>query len=98
LVDEKSAGTVGSDGSFSLGAIHPGEHTIELRREQHRPKRLERSFHAGQAVALAGADVVLAAANGTIRLVRNPASASITYRRGDETESHEARGNQIELP
>jgi hypothetical protein len=98
LVDEKSAGTVGSDGSFSLGAIHPGEHTIELRREQHRPKRLERSFHAGQAVALAGADVVLAAANGTIRLARNPASATITYRRGDETESHDARGNQLDLP
>jgi hypothetical protein len=41
---------------------------------------------------------VLAAANGTIRLTRNPASATITYRRGDEAESHEARGDQIELP
>jgi hypothetical protein len=49
-------------------------------------------------VVLAGADVLLAAANGTIQLTRNPASATITYRRGDETESHEARGNQIELP
>ena len=98
LVDQKSAGTVGPDGSFSLGAIHPGDHTIELRREQYRPKRVQRSIHAGQAVVLAGADVVLAAASGTIRLTRNPASATITYRRGDETESHEARGNQIELP
>jgi hypothetical protein len=98
LVDQKTAGMVGPDGSFRLGAIHPGDHTIELRREQYRPKRVQRSIHAGQAVALAGADVVLAAANGTIRLTRNPASASITYRRGDETESHEARGNQIELP
>jgi hypothetical protein len=98
LVDQKNAGTVGPDGSFSLSAIHPGEHIVELRHEQYRPKRLERSIHAGQAVVLAGADVVLAAANGTIRLARNPASATITYRRGDETESHEARGNQIELP
>jgi hypothetical protein len=98
LVDRKNAGTVGPDGSFSLGAIHPGDHTIELRREQYRSKRLERSIHAGQAVVLSGADVALAAANGTIRLTRNPASATITYRRGDETESHEARGNQIELP
>ena len=98
LVDRKSAGTVGPDGSFSLSAIQPGDHTIELRREQYLPKRLQRSFHAGQAVVLAGADVVLAAANGTIRIARNPASATITYRRGDETESHEARGNQIELP
>jgi hypothetical protein len=98
LVDQKNAGTVGPDGSFGLSAIQPGDHTIELRREEYLPKRLQRSFHAGQAVVLAGADVVLAAANGAIRLTRNPASATITYRRGDETESHEARGDQIELP
>jgi hypothetical protein len=98
LVDRKNAGTVGPDGSFSLGSIQPGEHTVELRREQYLPKRWQRTFHAGQAVVLAGADVVLALANGTIQLTRNPASATITYRRGDETESHEARGNQMELP
>jgi hypothetical protein len=97
LVDQKNAGTVGPDGSFSLSAIQPGDHTIELRREQYLPKRLQRSIHAGQAVVLTGADVVLAAANGTIRLTRNPTSATITYRRGDEPESHPARGNQIEL-
>jgi hypothetical protein len=98
LVDQKSAGTVGPDGSFSLGAINPGEHTIELRREHFLAKRVQRPFHAGQGVVLAGADVVLAAANGAIRLTRNPAAATITYRRGDETESHDARGNQLELP
>ncbi len=98
LVDRKSAGTVGPDGLFSVGAIQPGDHTIELRREQYLPKRLQRSFRAGQALVLAGADVVLAAANGTIRLSRNPASATVTYHRSDETESHEARGNQMELP
>jgi hypothetical protein len=98
LVDQKSAGKVGPDGSFSLGAVHPGDHIIELRREQYRPKRLERSIHAGQTVVLTGTDVALASANGAIRLARNPASVTITYRRGDETESHEARGNQIELP
>ena len=98
VVDGKSAGMVGPDGSFSLGAIQPGDHTIELRRERYLPKRVERSFHAGQAVVLAGADVAVAAANGTIRLTRNPASVAITYRRGEETESHEVRGDQIELP
>jgi hypothetical protein len=98
MVDQKNAGTVGPDGSFSLSAIQPGDHTIELRREQRLPKRVQRLFHAGQAVVLAGADVVLAGVNGTIQLTRNPASATITYRRGDETESHEARGNQIDLP
>jgi hypothetical protein len=98
LIDQKSAGKVGPDGSFSLSAIHPGDHIVELRREQYRPKRLERSIHAGQTVVLTGPDVALAAANGAVRLARNPASVTITYRRGDETESHEARGNQIELP
>ena len=98
LVDQKNAGAVGPDGSFSLSAIEPGDHTIELRREQYLPKRLQRSFRAGQTVVLAGADAVLAAASGAIRLTRNPAAAIVTYRRGDETESHEARGSQIELP
>jgi hypothetical protein len=98
LVDQKVAGTVGPDGLFSAGEIQPGEHTIELRREQHQPKRLQRAFQAGQAVVLAGPEVVLASTNGTIRLTRNPASASVTYRRGDEAEAHEIRGSQIELP
>ena len=98
LVDQKNAGTVGTDGAFSLGAIEPGDHTIELRRDQHLPKRLQRSFLAGQAVVLAGADAVLAVASGAIRIARNPASSIVTYRRGDESESHEVRGNQIDLP
>jgi len=59
---------------------------------------LRRTFNAGQTVVLTGADAVLAAANGVIRLTRNPASATVTYRRGEEAEPHEARGNQIELP
>jgi hypothetical protein len=98
LVDRKNAGIVGPDGSFGLSAIPPGDHTIDLQREQHRPKRLQRHIRAGQTLVLSGVDVVLAAAYGTIRLTRNPASATITYRRGDETASHEASGNQIELP
>ncbi len=97
-LDQKNAGVVGPDGSFSLGSVQPGEHTIELRREQYLPKRIQRSFVAGREVELGGTEVVLTGANGTIRLMRNPASATITYRRGDEAESHEARGNQIELP
>jgi hypothetical protein len=98
LVDQKSAGIVGPDGLFGISEIQPGEHTIELRREQRLPKRLQRSFQAGQTVVLTGAEVVLATANGTIRLARNPASAIVTYRRADETEAREVRGNQMDLP
>ena len=98
LLDQKPAGRVGPDGSLTLGSVQPGDHTVELRREQLQPKRLQRTFRAGQAVVLAGAEVALAAATGTVRLTRNPPSVVITYRRSDETESHEARGNQVELP
>jgi hypothetical protein len=98
LMDRKSAGIVKPDGSFSLSAIPPGDHTFDLQREQYLPKRLQRHIQAGQTLTLSGADVVLASAYGTIRLTRNPASATITYRRADETASHEAGGNQIELP
>ncbi|HUK16942.1 MAG TPA: PEGA domain-containing protein [Bryobacteraceae bacterium] len=98
LIDQKEVGSVGTDGSFSIGAIQPGDHTLELRHEQFLPKRLQRAFRAGQAVVLAGADAVLSAANGTIRLTRSPASATITYRRGDETESHDVHRDVIELP
>lgn len=96
-VDQKPAGRAGPDGSMTISSMQPGDHAIELRREQHQPKRLQRTFRAGQVVVLAGADVVLAVANGTVQIIRNPASVTINYRRGDETEMHEARGNQIEL-
>jgi len=98
LLDQKSVGAVGQDGSFSFNLVAPGDHTIALQHGQFMPKRLQRTFRAGQAVVLTGADVVLAAANGTIRLARNPAAATVSYHRADETESHEVHENQIELP
>jgi PEGA domain len=96
-LDQKDAGAVGPDGTFNLGSVPPGEHTVELRREQYLPKRMQRSFVAGQTVDLSAADLGLTSANGTIRLTRNPPSATVNYKHGDEGESHEARGNQIEL-
>jgi hypothetical protein len=98
LIDQKDAGAVGPDGTLRLGSIQPGDHVVELRRDQYVPKRMQRSFLAGQTVALSGTDVTLAAATGTVRIARNPATAAVTYRRNDETEPHEARGDQIELP
>jgi hypothetical protein len=47
---------------------------------------------------LLGDDVVLAAAVGTVRLTRTPADAAVVYRRADETQAHDLRGNQVELP
>ncbi len=98
LVDQKDSGTVGPDGTFRIGSIQPGDHTVELRRDQYVAKRFQRAFAAGQTVSLGGADVVLTAAAGTVRIARNPATAAVTYRRSDEGEWREARGNQIDLP
>lgn len=58
VLDEKSAGTTGTDGSFSTG-IQPGVHQIELRRDGYVSKRFQRSFTAGNAVALGKSDAVL---------------------------------------
>lgn len=101
LIDQSSVGTVGADGTFAYNSVAPGDHTIELRRDQYTPKRLQRNFRAGQPVALTGADVTLAVAaqtNATIRVARTPANATVTYRRADENESRELRAPQVELP
>ena len=98
VLDQKSLGAVGDDGSFTANSVPPGEHTIELRKEQFLPKRMQRMFVAGKTVALLGGDAVLAAAIGTVRLTRTPADASVIYRRADETQGHELKANQMDLP
>jgi len=100
LIDQASIGTVGADGTLAYNSVRPGDHVVDLRRDQYSPKRLQRSFRAGQPVLLTGADVVLAAmpTSGTIRVARTPPNATITYRRADENEAHELRAPQVELP
>ncbi len=98
LLDQKSLGLVGDDGSFAANSVPPGDHTIELRKDQFLPKRIQRQFVAGRAVAVQGGEAVLAAAIGTVKLSRTPADAQVVYRRADETQGHELRGNQTDLP
>ena len=98
LLDQKPLGAVGDDGTFAANSVPPGDHTIELRKDQFLPKRMQRQFVAGRTVAVVGADGVLAAAVGTVKLSRTPADAQVVYRRADETQSHELRGNQADLP
>ena len=95
LIDQASIGTVGADGSFTYTTVSPGDHAIDLRRDQFTPKHLQRSFRAGQPVVISGADAVLASAaptNGTIRVARTPADAVITYRRSDEQTTPRIQG------
>src|SRR5262249_44676290 len=48
LLGGKPVGTVDADGSFSLSNLPPGEHTIELRKDQYRPRRMAKRFSAGE--------------------------------------------------
>ena len=98
LLDQKSLGAVGDDGTFTANSVPPGEHTIELRKDQFLPKRMQRMFVAGKTVVLLGGDAVLAATTGTVRLTRTPADAAVVYRRADETQGHELKLNQVDLP
>jgi hypothetical protein len=98
FLDQKSVGTVSADGGFTDNTVPPGDHVIEIRRDQYAPKRFQRTIKAGQIVIFTGADAVLAISNGTIRLARTPAAAAVTYHRADEAETHDLRGNQVELP
>jgi hypothetical protein len=58
-VDKEFAASIGPDGHTSLSNIKPGDHVIELRRDQALPKRFERTFHTGDMVVLSGPDVTL---------------------------------------
>ena len=92
LLDQKPLGTVAMMARLSANSVPPGDHTIELRKDQFYPKRMQRQFVAGRTVALLGGEGVLAAAIGTVKLSRTPADAQVVYRRADETQNHELRG------
>ncbi|MEO5925801.1 MAG: PEGA domain-containing protein [Bryobacteraceae bacterium] len=61
LLSDRLLGTVGGDGSFRNANIAPGEHSIELRRDQFEPKRFTRTFRAGETVVIGVAESTLAA-------------------------------------
>ena len=58
-LDKDLAALIGADGSANLSNVKPGDHMIELRREQALPKRFQRTFHVGDVIVLAGPDVTL---------------------------------------
>src|SRR5262249_9157938 len=61
VVDGRSIGTVGADGTFTSGALPPGDHVVGIRRDQFSPKQLSRTFRAGQTITISGPDAVLTA-------------------------------------
>jgi hypothetical protein len=98
FLDGRAVGTVAPDGTLSAGGIQPGEHALELRREGFKAAQLRRAFRPNDTVTLSGADVQLVSAMGTLRLIKNPPEAQVSWRRADEQTAHPVTGTQLELP
>ena len=62
LLDGKSLGATLQDGTFIASNIKPGTHTIGLRKEQFKPRDLQRQFAAGGSVHLNASEVALESA------------------------------------
>jgi len=85
LLDQSAIGIVQDDGTFTASSVAPGEHTVELRKEAYKPRKIERRFEASQTVQLAAADVALEKLPGTLKLSISPADAQVTIARQGET-------------
>jgi tetratricopeptide (TPR) repeat protein len=96
-LDQKPVGAVQPDGAFSWSNIAPGEHVIELRALQFKPKSLRRNFKAGEVIHLTGDDVALESTVGVVRLNLSPASATVVYSRAREGQAQEMRMNPLQL-
>lgn len=77
FVDQSVVGTVQSDGTLSVSNINPGDHRVELRREQFKARQLRKHFVAGETISLAGADDALEAAAGELKVTFAPADANV---------------------
>ena len=58
-IDKDFAALIGADGNARISNVKPGDHIVELRRDQALPKRFERTFRTGDVALLTGSDVIL---------------------------------------
>ena len=88
LLDENPIGTVQDDGGFSASSVAPGSHSIELRHEFYKPKKIEKRFDAGASVQVAAADVVMEKLPATLKITVTPTDARVTINRAGEAPRH----------
>ena len=93
LIDNVPAGSTGEDGAFRREGLQPGPHTLTLRKNDFEDKQLSKTFTAGQEVHLSGADGQLTQF-GSLDFRVTPQSASVTYKRADETQPHTSENNR----
>jgi hypothetical protein len=58
-LDNELAAAIGAEGAATISNVKPGDHIVELRRDQALPKRFQRTFRAGDVAVLSGPDVTL---------------------------------------
>jgi hypothetical protein len=68
-IDGARAGTVRSDGEFSLSTLEPGRHAVSLRLDRFKPLQTDVTLSAGKTADLQGA---LESTLGTLKLDINP--------------------------
>jgi serine/threonine-protein kinase len=85
FLDQNSIGEVQDDGTFTASSVPPGDHTIELRKDTYRPRKMDRHFEAGAAIQLGAADTALEKALSTLVLHVTPPGARVTINRSGET-------------
>jgi len=82
LVDQTLVGTIQPDGTLSVSTVNPGDHTLELRKEQFKPRQFKKHFVAGGAISLAASDAALEAAPGELKITFTPADSNVAIVKG----------------
>jgi len=98
LLDRDLVGTIAANGVFSASNLSPGEHAIELRKELYKPRRIQRSFRAGETIELSGGEASLEWALGTLLLNVSPGDARVTLLRAGESQSRVITETTLNLP
>jgi eukaryotic-like serine/threonine-protein kinase len=97
LIDQSPVGTIQPDGSLTVNTVNPGDHTVEIRKEQFRFKQSKKHFIAGAAVSLVAADAALEAAPPEVRINFAPADAQVTLAKTGETPAKVTSGSLLTL-
>ncbi len=95
-VDKELVAMIGADGNANVSNVKPGDHEVELQREQALPKRFQRTFQTGAVVTLAGPDVTLEKAVAEAQAAPPPApDTSAAAKTAAANNSMEMEGAQV---
>jgi hypothetical protein len=98
FIDGNPVGAIPASGQLDFSPVATGEHSVELRRNGFAPKRHARQFRAGETIEISGADTVLSAALGSLRVNATPATAVITVKGSTDASPRTVTGGSIPLP